>query len=79
MELTLPRLPRPRRRELIRLGRKTKDVQTGLRFLMIAKLSAGLSKTEVAKALDSAVSTVVTIGRWPARARNGRPRWRVAR
>ena len=59
MELTLPRLPRPRRRELIRLGRKTKDVQTGLRFLMIAKLSAGLSKTEVAQALDSAVSTVV--------------------
>jgi transposase len=59
MDQTLPRLPRPRRRELIRLGRKTKDPQTNLRFLMIAKLSAGQNKSEVARALEVAISTVV--------------------
>jgi transposase len=58
METSIPRLSRARRRELIRLGRKTKDPATSLRFLMIARLATGLSRRVVAAQLGAAVSTV---------------------
>jgi transposase len=56
---SLPRLSRPRRRALIREGRKSKDPGTALRFLIVAKLSAGLSRNRVAADLGTAVSSVV--------------------
>jgi transposase len=56
---SLPRLSRPRRRALIREGRKSKDSGTALRFLMVAKLSMGLSRNRVASDLGVAVSSVV--------------------
>lgn len=55
----IPHLPRPRRRELIRIGRASGDPATALRFLMIAKLSAGLSRNRVAQEIGAAVSTVI--------------------
>lgn len=57
---SIPKMARPRRRELIRLGRKSRDPATALRFLMIAKLGTGLSRNRVATDLGVAVSTVVT-------------------
>jgi len=60
---SLPRLSRPRRRALIREGRKSKDPATALRFLMIAKLSSGLSRNRVAAELGTAVSSVVRTAR----------------
>jgi len=56
----IPHLPRPRRRELIRIGRKSGDPATALRFLMIAKLSSGASRNRVAHEVGTAVSTVIT-------------------
>lgn len=56
---TIPRLDRAGRRRLIRRGRKTRDPQTALRFVMIAKLAQGLSRQRVARDLSCAVSTVV--------------------
>ena len=47
-----------RRKRFIRLGQKTQDVATALRFRMVARLAAGLSCTAVASALGSAISTV---------------------
>jgi transposase len=44
-------------------GRKTGEPQTALRFLMVAKLAAGLSANRVARDLGCAVSTVVGAGR----------------
>jgi transposase len=55
----IPRLDRAARRRLITRGRKTKDPQTALRFLMIAKLAQGLSRQQVARDLDCWPSTVV--------------------
>jgi transposase len=55
----IPHLPRPRRRELIRMGRKSGDPATALRFLMIAKLSSGSSRNRVAHEVGAAVSTVI--------------------
>jgi transposase len=46
----------------VRLGRKSGNPATALRFLMIAKLATGLSRNEVARQLGTAVSTVVTTG-----------------
>jgi transposase len=60
---SLPRLSRPRRRALIREGRKSKDPGTALRFLMVAKLSAGFSRNRVATDLGTAVSSVVRTAR----------------
>jgi transposase len=60
---TIPRLPRPRRRELIRIGRKSRDPGTALRFLMIAKLCAGASRNRVAGEVQVAVSSVVRTAR----------------
>jgi len=55
----IPRLDRAARRRLITRGRKTKDPQTALRFLMIAKLAQGLSRQQVARDLGCWPSTVV--------------------
>jgi transposase len=57
----IPVLGRPRRRELVAVGRKSRDPATALRFLMIAKLTSPLrpSCNTVAHDLDVAVSTVV--------------------
>lgn len=47
------------RRHLIRLGRKSGDPATALRFQVVAMLGLGKSSTEVAKTLEVAPSTVV--------------------
>jgi transposase len=60
---TIPRLDRAARRRLIHRGRKSKDPQTALRFLMIAKLGQGLSRQKVARDLGCAVSTVADTAR----------------
>jgi transposase len=80
----IPRLSRPRRRELIRLGRKTKDAATALRFLMVARLGTGPSCHEVATQLGVAPSTVAETARrylargvsglYDGRAKNGTPK-----
>jgi hypothetical protein len=59
----IPRLDRAARRRLINRGRKTKDPQTALRFLMIAKLGQGLSRQQVARDLACWPSTVVKAAR----------------
>jgi len=59
----IPRLDRAARRRLINRGRKTKDHQTALRFLMIAKLGQGLSRHQVARDLGCVPSTVVKVAR----------------
>jgi hypothetical protein len=50
---------RVERRQLIRLGRKSGDAHTALRFQAVACLAAGTTTTQVAAALDLATSTVV--------------------
>ena len=60
---TIPRLDRAARRRLILRGRKTRDPQTALRFLMIAKLGQGLSRQQVARDLACVPSTVVKTSR----------------
>ena len=59
----IPRLDRAARRRLITRGRKTKDPQTALRFLMIAKLGQGLSRQQIARDLACWPSTVVKAAR----------------
>lgn len=81
---SIPRLDRAARRRLIERGRKTKDPQTALRFLMIAKLGQGLSRQQVARDLGCAVSTVAEAARrfavrgaeglYDQRAGNGEPK-----
>lgn len=56
---TIPRLDRAEIRRLIHRGRKTREPQTALRFLMIAKLGQGLSRQQVARDLGCAPATVV--------------------
>ena len=56
---SIPRMGRRQRRQLIRLGRKTGDAATALRFHMIAELSADRTRNQVARKLSVAVSTVV--------------------
>jgi transposase len=80
----IPPLGRIARRRLVRLGRKTGDPATALRFLMVAKLGMGLSRNQVAHCLGVAVSTVVNTARryldcgidglYDRRALNGRPK-----
>lgn len=57
----IPVMTRPRRRELVRIGRNSGDPATALRFLMIAKLAApaGPSRSRVARDLGVACSTVI--------------------
>jgi transposase len=56
----VPRLRRHQRRELIRLGRKSKDPQTCLRFLLVATVTSGVSRSEAARRLSAARSTAVS-------------------
>jgi transposase len=52
-------MPRPRRRELLRLGRKSGDPDTFVRFLITYKLTGGLSRNRVAREIGVAISNVV--------------------
>lgn len=55
----IPRMSRVRRRLLIRLGRQSRDPETALRFLAVARLGLGRSSVQVANDLEVARSTVV--------------------
>jgi transposase len=55
----VPRMSRPDRRDLLRLGRKSDDPATALRFHIVARLGLGKTSPEVAEELDVARSTVV--------------------
>ena len=55
----IPRMPRVERRKLIRLGRKSADPDTAMRFLTVAQLASGRSGRHVARELDIARSTVI--------------------
>ena len=60
---SIPRITRARRRDLIRTGRKSGDPATALRFHAVAELGAGHRKSEVARRLSMAISTVVGAAR----------------
>jgi transposase len=55
----IPRMPRGYRRHLIRLGRRSGDPETAVRFHAVARLGLGRSSPQVAADLDIACSTVV--------------------
>jgi transposase len=55
----IPRIGRPMRRHLIKLGRQSGDPATALRFHAVSKLGLGLSSPQVAAELNIARSTVV--------------------
>jgi transposase len=55
----VPRIARAERRELVRLGSKTRDFATLMRFYAVALLGSGKSSPTVADILCIAVSTVV--------------------
>ena len=55
----IPRMSRLARRELVRIGRRSGDPETAVRFHVIARLARGERSPEVAEALDVARSTVV--------------------
>src|SRR5262249_4985379 len=65
MDSIVPELRRPERRELIRIGRKSSDPDTANRFAAVAKLAAARrpSKSQVARELEVAISTVVSAAR----------------
>ena len=65
MESIVPELRRPERRELIRVGRKSGDPDTANRFAAVATLAAPNrpSKSQVARELEVAISTVVSAAR----------------
>jgi transposase len=58
----VPRMPRIERRILIRLGRRSGDPETAIRFLTVARLASGRSGVQVAHDLDIARSTVIRTG-----------------
>jgi transposase len=57
--MKIPRVSRAQRRFLIRLGRRSGDTYTALRFQAVARLGSGRTTTQVAAELDIATSTVV--------------------
>ncbi len=64
----VPRLRRCQRRELIRLGRKSHDPHTCLRFQVVAAVASGISRSEAARRLDLACSTAIAaVERYVAR------------
>ena len=65
MEHIVPELRREKRRELIRVGRKSGDPDTANRFAAVAKLAGPdrPSRAKVARELMVAVSTVVNAAR----------------
>ena len=54
---SVPRMPRSKRRQLIREGRQSGDPATATRFTIVAKLAAGQRQAEVARALEVAPAT----------------------
>jgi len=80
----IPRMSRDLRRQLVRVGRRTGDPDTAVRFHIIARLGLGHSSPQVEEALDIARSTVVrTADRFAAegveglfdkRRHNGKPK-----
>lgn len=60
--MKVPRMSRAERRMLIRLGRRSGDAYTALRFQAVARLGSGRGTTQVASELDVARSTVVSAG-----------------
>src|SRR6202789_1455601 len=56
---SVPRMSRVERHLMVRLGRKSGDLATALRFHAVALLGAGKSSTKVAEVLDISPSTVV--------------------
>ena len=57
--MKIPRMSRLERRQLVRLGRRSRDPYTCLRFQAVARLGTGRSTPQVATELDLATSTVV--------------------
>jgi hypothetical protein len=57
--MKVPRMSRVERRQLIRLGRRSDDPYTALRFQAVARLGTRSSARQVAAALEIATSTVV--------------------
>jgi len=55
----IPRMSRPMRRQLIKIGRRSGDPDTAMRFHAVARLGLGHSSPRVANDLDIARSTVV--------------------
>jgi transposase len=80
----VPKMSRAKRRELLRLGRRSGDLATALRFRVVARLGLGKTSPEVAEELDIARSTVVCTARcfadegiaglYDKRRGNGRPK-----
>jgi hypothetical protein len=62
--MKVPRMSRAERRVLIRLGRRSGDAYTALRFQAVARLGMGHTTPRVASELDVATSTVVSAGNW---------------
>ena len=58
--MIVPLMSRAERRRLIRLGRKSREPYTALRFQAVARLAAGRTSPQVAAELDIACSTVVS-------------------
>ena len=59
--LNVPRMTRVERRLLVKVGRRTGDAATALRFLAVTRLAAGKTSTQVSQELDLAPSCVVGI------------------
>lgn len=57
--MKVPRMSRVERRQLIRLGRRSGDPYTALRFQAVARLGTGSSTPQVAATLEIATSTVI--------------------
>ena len=55
----VPRIGRPERRVLLQMARKSRDLPTALRFLIVARLGLRKTSSEVASELPVARSTVV--------------------
>lgn len=53
----IPRWSAARRKQFVRSGRKTRDIDTAQRFRVVAKLAGGASVTEAARSLGCAIST----------------------
>jgi transposase len=80
----IPRMSRVERRQLVRLGRRSGDPATAVRFHVIARLGKGERSPEVADGLEIARSTVVRTavsfetagidGLFDQRRRNGTPK-----
>jgi transposase len=81
---SVPRMSRMERRQMVRLGRKSGDLATMLRFHAVALLGTGKSSPKVAELLEVAPSTVVRAahrfaaegvgGLYDKRRRNGKPK-----